>query len=99
LIVDDILSTGATIEAAVGALRAAGAAKPMAVAVTHALLVGRARETLNRLSLARVVATDSVAIDSPTSPQIEVCSVAPLLATAIERDHRDESLVDLRASG
>jgi ribose-phosphate pyrophosphokinase len=99
LIVDDILSTGATIEAAVGALRAAGAATPMAVAVTHALLVGRARETLNRLSLARVVATDSVAIDASTCPQIHICSVAPLLATAIERNHRDESLVDLRASG
>jgi ribose-phosphate pyrophosphokinase len=98
LIVDDMLSTGATIEAAVGALRAAGAVEPMAVAVTHALLVGHAREILERLMLARVVATDTVFMDPAALPRIEVCSVAPLLATAIQRNHHAESLADLRAS-
>jgi ribose-phosphate pyrophosphokinase len=98
LLVDDMLSTGATIEAAVGALRRAGAAEPMSVAVTHALLVGRAHEVLQRLPLARVVVTDTVSIELPASPQIEICSVAPLLATAIRRDHQDESLADLRLS-
>lgn len=98
LIVDDMLSTGATIEAAVGALVAAGAMEPLAVAVTHALLVGHAREILERLALAHVVVTDTVATELPTSLQIEVCSIAPLLATAIRRNHRDESLADLRAS-
>jgi ribose-phosphate pyrophosphokinase len=98
LIVDDMLSTGATIEAAVGALRVAGAGEPMSVAVTHALLVGRARETLQRLSLAGIVVTDSVPVDPPAPPPLHVCSVAPLLATAIQRNHHDESLADLRAS-
>jgi ribose-phosphate pyrophosphokinase len=98
LIVDDMLSTGATIEAAVGALRAAGAMEPMGVAVTHMLLVGRAREILERLPLEHVVVTDTVTAELPMSPQIEVCSVAPLLATAIRRNHHDESLADLRAS-
>jgi ribose-phosphate pyrophosphokinase len=98
LIVDDMLSTGATIEAAVGALRTAGATGPVTVAVTHALLVGRAREILERLSLAHVFATDTVSTEPSTSPQIEVCSVAPLLATAMRRNHHDESLADLRAS-
>jgi ribose-phosphate pyrophosphokinase len=64
LIVDDMVSTGATIEAAVGTLRAAGAMEPMAVAVTHGLLVGRAREILQRLTLARVVITDTVPADT-----------------------------------
>jgi ribose-phosphate pyrophosphokinase len=99
LIVDDMLSTGATIEAAVGALRRAGAAEPMSVAVTHALLVGRAREVLQRLPLARIVVTDTVSIELPAPPHIEICSVAPLLATAIRRDHQHESLADLRATG
>jgi ribose-phosphate pyrophosphokinase len=98
LIVDDMLSTGATIEAAVGALRAAGAREPMAVAVTHLLLVGRARAILERLPLARIVATDTVSTEPTATPRIDLCSVAPLLATAIYRNHRDESLADLRAS-
>jgi ribose-phosphate pyrophosphokinase len=98
LIVDDMLSTGATIEAAVGALRAARAAEPISVAVTHALLVGRAREILQRLPLARLMATDTVAIEPPALQQLEIVSVAPLIATAIRRNHRDESLADLRAS-
>ena len=99
LIIDDMLSTGATIEAAVGALRAAGAVEPMSVAVTHALLVGRARETLQRLPLAHIVVTDSVSMEQSRPPQLEICSVASLLATAIQRNHHDESLADLRASG
>jgi ribose-phosphate pyrophosphokinase len=97
LIVDDMLSTGGTLEAAAGALRAAGAAEPISVAVTHGLFVGRAREILQALPLARLVAADTVAIDSPVH-QLEVTSVAPLIATAIRRNHRDESLADLRAS-
>jgi ribose-phosphate pyrophosphokinase len=98
LIVDDMLSTGATIEAAVGVLLQAGAAEPMSVAVTHALLVGRARELLQRLPLADVVVTDTVAPEPPAPPHVQVCTVAALLATAIRRNHHDESLADLRAS-
>jgi ribose-phosphate pyrophosphokinase len=98
LIVDDMLSTGATIEAAVNVLRAAGAVEPMSVAATHALLVGRAREILQRLPLAKVLVTDSVSMDPPAPLHLDICSVAPLLATAIQRNHHDESLADLRAS-
>jgi ribose-phosphate pyrophosphokinase len=98
LIIDDMLSTGATIEAAVGALRAAGAVEPMAVAVTHALLVGRAREILQRLPLRSLIVTDSVALELPEASLLDICSVAPLLTTAIRRNHHDESLADLRAS-
>ena len=96
LIVDDMLSTGGTIEAAVGALRAAGAVEPMSVAVTHALLVGRARDMLRTLPIARLMAGDTVAIEQPAEPHLEITSVAPLVAAAIRRDHRDESLADLR---
>jgi ribose-phosphate pyrophosphokinase len=98
LIVDDMLSTGGTIEAAMGALRAAGAVEPMSVAVTHALLVGRAREVLRKLPIARLMAGDTVAIEQPAEPHLEITSVAPLIAAAIRRDHRDESLADLRVS-
>lgn len=96
LVVDDMLSTGGTIEAAIRALRAAGAVEPMTVAVTHALVVGRAREILRALPIARLIAGDTVAIEAP-APHLEFTSVAPLIATAIRRDHRGESLADLRA--
>jgi ribose-phosphate pyrophosphokinase len=95
LVVDDMLSTGATIEAAVEALRAAGAVEPISVAVTHALLVGHAREMLRKLSLARVMAADTVALQQP-DPTVEIARVAPLVAMAIRRAHHDESLADLR---
>ena len=98
LIVDDMLSTGATIDAAVTALRAAGALEPMTVAVTHALLVGHARDILRRLPLSRLIAGDTVPLGQPAEPHLEITSVAPLIATAIRRDHRDESLADLRTS-
>jgi ribose-phosphate pyrophosphokinase len=98
LIVDDMLSTGATIAAAADALAGAGALKPITVAVTHALLVGRAREILQKLPLARLVVTDTVSPEAPLPPLMDVCSVAPLLATAIHRNHQGESLADLQAS-
>ena len=98
IIVDDMLSTGATLAAAIGALRAAGALEPMTVAVTHALLTGRARDVLRTLPLTRLIAADTVTIEPPDVPHLELTSVAPLIATAIRRNHRGESLTDLRMS-
>ena len=95
LVVDDMLSTGATVEAAISALRAAGAVEPMSVAVTHALLVGRARDVLRNLPIARLIVGDSVPIEPPPVRQLEVTSLAPLVANAIRRASRDESLSDL----
>lgn len=96
LIADDMLSTGGTLAAAITALRAAGAVEPATVVVTHALLAGRARQILRTLPLARIIASDTVTIEPPMVPHLEITSVAPLIATAIRRDHRDESLADLR---
>jgi ribose-phosphate pyrophosphokinase len=95
IVADDMLSTGSTLEAAVGALRAAGAAEPASAVVTHGLFVGRAREILQRLPLARLLATDTIAIDAPVA-NLAVTSVASLIATAVRKNHRDESLADLR---
>jgi len=97
LIVDDMLSTGGTLAAAVEALRAAGAIAPVGVAVTHALLVGSAREVLQSLGLSFIATTDTVPIQPP-EPSIAVASVAPILATAIRRTYRDESLLDPSAA-
>jgi ribose-phosphate pyrophosphokinase len=96
VIVDDMLSTGGTVEAAIGALRKAGALEPMTVVVTHALLVGHARDVLRRLPIARLIVGDTVPIEGDSDLHLEVASVAPLIATAIRRNHFDESLADLR---
>ena len=96
LIVDDMLSTGGTIEAAIGALRQAGAREPVGVVVTHGLLVGPARDLLRRLPISRLIVGNTVALENIGDLPIEVTSVAPLIATAIRRDHYDESLTDLR---
>jgi ribose-phosphate pyrophosphokinase len=97
LIVDDMLSTGGTVEAAIGALQQAGAAEPVTVVVTHALLVGAARQLLRRLPIARLIVGNTVALEHTADLPVDVTSVAPLIATAIRRNHYDESLADLRA--
>jgi len=87
IIIDDMLSTGATIAAAVTAVRARGAVDPVTVVVTHSLLVGHAREILPPLGLAAIVSTDTVAIDPPANLRFSSVSVAPLLAEAIRQLH------------
>lgn len=96
LIIDDMLTTGGTVEAAAAVLRTAGAIDPILVAVTHALLVGRAREALPKLGLAHVIASDSVESDAPAGLPFTAVSLAPLIASTIGHLHRDESLPEMR---
>jgi ribose-phosphate pyrophosphokinase len=96
LIVDDMLSTGGTIEAAIGALTVAGAIEPVNVVVTHALLVGHARDLLHYLPIRRVIASNTVPIEDEADSQFDIVSVAPLIAAAVRRNHFDESLANLR---
>jgi ribose-phosphate pyrophosphokinase len=96
LIVDDMLSTGGTIEAAIDALTIAGAIEPVTVAVTHGLLVGHARDRLHCLPIRRVIAGNTVPIEDEADSQFEIVSVAPLIASAVRRNHFDESLANLR---
>jgi len=85
IIVDDMISTGATVEAALASVRAAGANAGAVVAATHGLLVGDAPARLARLDLARLVMTDTVAVPSAPGLPLHVRSVAPILASAIRR--------------
>jgi ribose-phosphate pyrophosphokinase len=87
IVIDDMISTGGTIAAAIGALLDAGAVPDVAVVASHALLVGPAVERLARLPIRRLVATDSVRLATPPQLPLEQVSLAPLLAEAVRRLH------------
>lgn len=91
VIVDDMITTGATIEAAVGLLRARGVAPDIVVAATHGLLVHAAAGRLRELDLRGVLVTDTVAVQT-AGTSIRVCSVAATLADVIACLHADEPL-------
>lgn len=91
VVVDDMITTGATIEAAVGLLRARGAAQDIAVAATHGLLVHAAASRLQELGLRRVLVTDTV-VAKAAGASIEIASMAPTIADAIACLHADKAL-------
>jgi ribose-phosphate pyrophosphokinase len=76
VLIDDVASTGRTLEVAAGALLARGAAS-VDVAVTHALFVGDALQRLRRLGVREVWSSDCVPHES------NCVSVAPMLAGAL----------------
>ena len=99
VIVDDMIATGATVEAAAAVLADHGATD-VSVAATHGVLTAGAGERLATLGVGRILVTDTLA-PPPAAPAaraavIEVCSVAPLLGEAVGRLHRDEPLGALR---
>ncbi len=91
VIIDDMITTGATIEAAVKLLRERGAAQDIVVAATHGLLVHAAISRLHELELRRVLVTDTVAVKT-AGTGIQVCSIAPTLADAIACLHANKPL-------
>jgi len=95
VIVDDMISTGGTIEASVKALLAAGCRREITVVATHALLVGPAVERLSALPLRRLVVTDSLLLPEHGSLPIVSVSLAPMLAETITRLNVGESMNEL----
>lgn len=85
IVVDDMISTGGTIEAAAKALAARGAKGGITVVATHALLAGGAIDALARAQVTRLVATDTVPPRPGGTLERETVSVARLLADAIVR--------------
>lgn len=93
VVVDDMISTGATIEAAMNVIVGYGGVEDFVVAATHGLLVGGAIDRISRRGMRRLLVTDTVT--TPEAGSLEVCSVAGLLGDALGRLHRDEPLDDL----
>lgn len=98
LVVDDMISTGSTVEAAVGALVDHGSSREVLVAATHGLFVGGAMGRLSRPELGRIVVTDSLP-PAPSPPErLQVVRLAPLLAEAVRRIVSERGLDDLLAA-
>ncbi len=94
VIVDDMVTTGATIEAAVKGLLDAGCKPDVAVVATHALFVGSAAARLAALPIRQLIGTNSV-VPASMPAHLQTVNLAPALADVIARLHRDKSLVGL----
>ena len=97
VIVDDMITTGATIEAAARLLRLRGVAPDIVVAATHGLLAHSAVNRLRDLDLGRVLVTDTVA-PKEAGTVIEVCSIAPILSMAVAAMHDDKPVEPITGS-
>jgi len=93
IVIDDIIDTAGTVCAGAAALKAMGAAT-IVIAATHGLFSGPAFDRLHDSCIDRVIVTDSVPQRQypHATPEMDVLSVAPLLAQAIHRLHTKQSL-------
>jgi ribose-phosphate pyrophosphokinase len=85
VIIDDMISTGGTINNAVEALIRAGAAGNFIVATSHGVFTSEARKNLNHPAIRKVIVTDSISVSPDDWPQVKIVSLAPILAGAIRR--------------
>ncbi|MFC1698805.1 ribose-phosphate diphosphokinase [Candidatus Omnitrophota bacterium] len=92
IIVDDMVATAGSLVEAAGALKKHRAADIYA-AITHPVLSGPAIERIEKSVLKQLVVCDTIPVENhKTHPKIKVLSIAPLLAEAIKRIHREESV-------
>jgi len=85
LIVDDMISTGATVAKSVEALVSKGARPEITVAATHGLFLPGAREKLDSAGVREVFVADTVAVKEKDWTRLHVVSIAPLMAEALRR--------------
>jgi ribose-phosphate pyrophosphokinase len=96
VIVDDIIDSGGTIVNAVDALKKAGAVD-VYVFITHAVLSGDAADKIKKSKIKKLIITDSIdnSLKIKNNTKIEVISIAPLMAEAINRISNSTSVSDL----
>jgi ribose-phosphate pyrophosphokinase len=96
IIVDDMISTGGTLIEAAQQLHERGARAVFAAAI-HGVFADGALAQIAASPIERVWVTDTLAIDAAEAleARIAVLTVAPLLAQAIQRIHKDLSVSSL----
>src|SRR5210317_294235 len=96
IIVDDIIDSGGTIINAVEALKKEGAIDVF-VFITHAVLSGEAVDKIKKSKIKKLIITDTIdnTLKIKNNSKIEVISIAPLMAEAINRISNSTSVSDL----
>lgn len=97
ILVDDMVDTGRTLALAAKTLEAAGAAKVYAI-ITHGLLSGQSIELLRKLSLERLVVTNTIANSEKAKAsegKLEIMDVSAVIGETIRRSHHGESISQL----
>jgi ribose-phosphate pyrophosphokinase len=97
IILDDMIDTAGTLCSAADILAEKGARSIYACA-THGVFSANALERIEKSSLTKVVVTNSIYREPSRLgqfPKIEVLSIAGLMADAIMRIHKDESVAPL----
>lgn len=98
VVVDDMITTGGTIEKAIKALLDAGCSSSgIKVVASHGLFVGNAADRLAKLPIEKIYVSDSVPRPERSPLPLQVSSLAPLLAETIHRLYRLESLGNVLA--
>ena len=96
VLVDDMVDTGGTLVRAAYALMEKGA-KAVYACCTHPVFSGRAVEVLEESPIKEMIVTDTIPLreDAQACPKIRVLSISSLLAEAIRRIYKDDSVSDL----
>lgn len=92
IIVDDIIDTAGSMTKAASVLKDFGAKRVFACC-THAVLSGPAIERIENSVIEKLVVTDTIPLtEEKKIDKIEVVSVAPIIAEAIRRIYKNESV-------
>ncbi len=93
VLIDDICDTAGTLSKAAALIMEKGAKSVRAVC-THAVLSGKAYETIENSALAEIIVTDTIPLRHP-SPKIKVLSTADLFSKAIANVNEHGSISEL----
>ena len=96
VLVDDLVDTGGSLVRAAYALMENGA-KAVYACCTHPVLSGRAIEVIAESPIQEMIVTDTIPLreEAKKSSKIKVFSVSGILADAIQRIYKDESVSSL----
>ncbi len=91
IIIDDMISTAGSICEAARAVIGKGASSVI-LAATHAVFCGPALERIHSAEIEKLVVTDTIPHVMEPGSRIHVLSIGQLLARAVQRIHRSESV-------